>query len=84
MISFDVESLITNVAIPDYMEDIKCKVHDNAIRVEYASLVRHCLVTNYFMYQGEYYLQIGRVAMDSPVAPVVANVWGYFKNSPCN
>lgn len=57
---------------------IKCKIHENAISVKY---LHHCLVTNYLVYQGEYYLRIDGVTMGSPVAPVQAHFWmEYFKN----
>lgn len=81
MVSFDVESLFTNVPIADSMAVIRRSIEDNEIPVEYADLVHHCLTTNYFIYQGEYFLQIDGVAMGSPVAPVVANLWmEHFEN----
>lgn len=75
MVSFDVESLFTNVPLVDCMEVIKVKIQQNNIPIEYAKLLHHCLSTNFFVYQGQYYLQIDGVAMGSPVAPVVANLW---------
>ncbi|CAH2088741.1 unnamed protein product [Euphydryas editha] len=75
MLSFDVESLFTNVPIDDCLEVIKKKLQENDIPAEYITLLRHCLVSNFFLYKGQYYLQVDGVAMGSPVAPVVANLW---------
>ncbi|XP_052738615.1 uncharacterized protein LOC128198277 [Bicyclus anynana] len=75
MISFDVESLFTNVPIHDFMEVLKIKLQENNIPEEYVTLTGHCLESSFFLYKGEYYLQIDGVAMGSPVAPVVANLW---------
>ncbi|XP_064073285.1 uncharacterized protein LOC135193669 [Vanessa tameamea] len=75
MVSFDVESLFTNVPVSECMDVIKVKLQLNNIPAEYIKLLHHCLETSYFVYQGEYYLQIDGVAMGSPVAPLVANIW---------
>ncbi|XP_050549769.1 uncharacterized protein LOC126910700 [Spodoptera frugiperda] len=75
MVSFDVESLFTNVPVADCMEVVKLRLQENNIPLEYVKLLHHCLCTSYFVYQGQYYLQIDGVAMGSPVAPVVANIW---------
>ncbi|CAH2217173.1 jg12081 [Pararge aegeria aegeria] len=68
MLNFDVDSLFTNVPINDCLEVINRKLQDNDIPP-------HCLESNFFLYKGQYYLQIDGVAMGSPVAPVVANLW---------
>ncbi|XP_045454291.1 uncharacterized protein LOC123663667 [Melitaea cinxia] len=75
MVSFDVESLFTNVPVTECLEMIKVKLRNNDIPMEYATLLHHCLSKNYFIYRGQYYLQVDGVAMGSPVAPVVANLW---------
>lgn len=81
MVSFDVESLFTNVPLADCMKVMEKSIQENCIPVEYAKLVHHILSTNYFVYKGNYYLQIDGVAMGSPVAPVVASIWmEYFEN----
>ncbi|KAH9641329.1 hypothetical protein HF086_002651 [Spodoptera exigua] len=41
----------------------------------YIACVNHCLTTGYFLWRGEYYLQVDGVAMGSPLAPVVANIF---------
>ncbi|XP_045535026.1 uncharacterized protein LOC123721196 [Papilio machaon] len=81
MVSFDVDSLFTNVPIKDSIDVIKVILNKNNIPMEYAKLLEHCLVTSYFLYNGQYYKQIDGVAMGSPVAPVVANIWmEHFEN----
>ncbi len=38
-------------------------------------LLKFCLDTTYFVFQGEYYQQTHGVAMGSPVSPLVANIY---------
>ncbi|XP_059049894.1 uncharacterized protein LOC131844916 [Achroia grisella] len=75
LVSFDVESLFTNVPISECVELVKSKLQENNIPDEYAILLEHCLTSGYLVYRNEYYLQVEGVAMGSPVAPVVANLW---------
>ncbi|KAL0870054.1 hypothetical protein ABMA27_006218 [Loxostege sticticalis] len=75
MVSFDVESLFTNVPLKDCLEVIKDRLFDNELPSEYVVLLQNCLDGNYLLYRGQYYLQIDGVAMGSPVAPVIANIW---------
>ncbi|XP_047990120.1 uncharacterized protein LOC125229344 [Leguminivora glycinivorella] len=75
MVSFDVESLFTNVPVTDSIEVVRNMMQENGIPSEYVKLLEHCLTTNYFLFRGQYYIQAEGVAMGSPVAPVVANIW---------
>ncbi|XP_075975703.1 uncharacterized protein LOC142976300 [Anticarsia gemmatalis] len=75
MVSFDVESLFTNVPIQDCLDVVEMKLRENGLSSEYVVLLKNCLEGNYFLYRGQYYLQIDGVAMGSPVAPVMANIW---------
>ncbi|XP_063629974.1 uncharacterized protein LOC134801365 [Cydia splendana] len=75
MVSFDVESLFTNVPLKECLGIVKTKLIDNELPEEYVTLLEHCLEGNYFLYQGQFYLQVDGVAMGSPVAPVIANIW---------
>ncbi|XP_059055428.1 uncharacterized protein LOC131849377 [Achroia grisella] len=75
MVSFDVESLFTNVPVNECMEVVKDRLLEKDLPSQYSVLLKHCLDAGYFLYQGEYYLQIDGVAMGSPVAPLVANIW---------
>ncbi|XP_063385614.1 uncharacterized protein LOC134671708 [Cydia fagiglandana] len=75
MVSFDVESLFTNVPLIECLDIIKKKLQECNISEKYITLLEHCLEGNYFIYQGQYFLQVDGVAMGSPVAPVIANIW---------
>lgn len=75
MVSFDVESLFTNVPITDCLEVLRKRLQQNNIPTGYVTLLRHCLESNFFVYRSQYYLQIDGVAMGSPVAPLIANLW---------
>lgn len=75
MVSFDVESLFTRVPLQDCLDVVRERLKDNELPDQYAVLLEHCLDGNFFLYRGQYYLQIDGVAMGSPVAPVLANIW---------
>ncbi|XP_075990322.1 uncharacterized protein LOC142985972 [Anticarsia gemmatalis] len=68
-------SLFTNVPIQDCLDVVEMKLRENGLSSEYVVLLKNCLEGNYFLYRGQYYLQIDGVAMGSPVAPVMANIW---------
>lgn len=65
IVSYDVESLFTNVQIKECIDVFKVKV---------TKLLEHYLNTNYFLYNGQYYFQIDGVDIGRPVAPMVANI----------
>lgn len=75
LVSFDVESLFTNVPIKDCLDVVREKLIDSELPSQYVVMLRNCLDGNFFLYQGQHYLQIDGVAMGSPVAPVLANIW---------
>ncbi|KAI5644679.1 hypothetical protein NE865_03331 [Phthorimaea operculella] len=75
LVSFDVESLFTNVPIKECLKVIEGRLIDKGIPKRYNTLLEQCLEGNYFLYHEQYYLQIDGVAMGSPVAPVIANIW---------
>ncbi|XP_076396721.1 uncharacterized protein LOC143265924 [Megachile rotundata] len=70
LVSFDVQSLFTNVPIKKSIEIIQDKVPENLV-----PLIQHCLNTNYFIFQGTYYEQVSGAAMGSPISPVVADIY---------
>ncbi|GJQ73972.1 hypothetical protein Trydic_g18902 [Trypoxylus dichotomus] len=43
--------------------------------MDIANLFKHCLRTSYFVWDGSFYEQTDRVAMGSPLSPVVANLF---------
>ncbi|XP_015124857.1 uncharacterized protein LOC107046694 [Diachasma alloeum] len=72
LVSFDVESLFTNVPIPDTLNIIK-KPHKNPPKL--LTLVEHCLTSTYFQFQGEFYEETFGAAMGSPISPTIANIF---------
>lgn len=75
LVSFNVESLFTNIPIKECLDVIRKKLNDNELSDQYVGLLQNCLDGNFFLYQGKYYLQLDGVAMGSPLAPVLANIW---------
>ena len=83
MVSFDVESLFTNVPVDQALMIIHEKlVHDDTLQDRtsltpdhFTMLLETCLKTTYFIYQQDYYEQTEGAAMGSPVSPVVANIF---------
>jgi len=46
-------------------------------------LIEHCLTTTYFSYNNQFYEQISGAAMDSPISPVIANIFmEHFEKEP--
>ncbi|CAG9563496.1 unnamed protein product [Danaus chrysippus] len=75
MVSFDVQSLFTNLPVLDCIEIVRGKLKDNKMPIEYAELLKHCLTSGYLMWKDEFYIQVDGVAMGSPVSPVVADIF---------
>ena len=70
LVSFDVESLFTNVPLEDTMLLIKERYPEDI-----TELFRHCLTSSYFSFHNKIYEQQEGVAMGSPLSPVVANLF---------
>ncbi|XP_055856163.1 uncharacterized protein LOC129919329 [Episyrphus balteatus] len=80
MVSFDVTSLFTNVPIIECIEVIKSQLSTSDDDSKLLELLHLCLTSGYFLYKEKFYLQIDGVAMGSPVAPIIADIWmQYFK-----
>lgn len=75
MVSFDVSSLFTNVPVAETIEVIKQQLLNNNLPTEYIPLIEFCLTSGYFRWRGDFFLQMDGVAMGSPIAPVVANIF---------
>ena len=83
MVSFDVQSLFTNVPIRHALEVIHQRLledetlEDRTVLTadQVILLLRSCLQTTYFMYNHQFYEQTEGTAMGSPVSPVVANIF---------
>ena len=81
--SYDVSTLFTSVPINKALLVIQEKLEeDDTLRertpLESDDIIRLlglCLNCTYFLFQGEYYLQIQGAAMGSPVSPIVCNLY---------
>ena len=81
--SFDVESLFTNVPVEESITIIKRRLQQDSTVEERTTLSGNtvvdlldlCLKSTYFQYKGEFYQQVDGAAMGSPVSPIVANIY---------
>ena len=81
-VSFDVESLFTNVPtketidiILDMVYTADVKLFHNLTRNELKKLLIICTQESHFQFNGKFYDQIDGVAMGSPLGPLFANVF---------
>ncbi|XP_018339041.1 PREDICTED: uncharacterized protein LOC108746640 [Trachymyrmex septentrionalis] len=72
LVSFDVESLFTQVPIKDTLNIIKAS---HKVPSDFIPLIEHCLTTIYFSYYNQFYEQTSGAAMGSPISPVIANIF---------
>ena len=81
MTSFDVVSLFTNVPLEVTIDIILSKVYDKKLihtkikRKDMKTLLLLCTKNVPFMFNDEMYMQVGGVAMGSPLGPLLANVF---------
>ena len=83
MVSFDVESLFTNVPIEGAVKAALCKLENdpgladrtNLTPTQIADLLNFVLRSTYFQYNGSIYEQKDGAAMGSPVSAVIANLY---------
>ena len=83
MVSFDVESLFTNVPIEGAVQAALQKMENDAgladrttlTPVQIADLLNFVLRSTYFQYNGSIYEQRDGTAMGSPVSAVIANLY---------
>ncbi|XP_003724886.1 uncharacterized protein LOC100889582 [Strongylocentrotus purpuratus] len=81
MVSFDIESLFTNVPVTESCR-IVSKVHDDTLPDrtpltpdEIHDLMYFCLNSTSFKWRDNYYQQLQGAAMGSPLSPVIANIF---------
>jgi Reverse transcriptase (RNA-dependent DNA polymerase). len=70
LVSFNVSSLFIRVPLEDTLQ-----VFSQHILVEIKDLIRHFLMTTYFLFDGTFYKETDSVAMGSLLAPIVANIY---------
>ena len=83
MVSFDVESLFTNVPTDETLEILKELLDkDDSLssrtpipKDTVLELTRLCLTTTYFQYKDSFYQQKSGMAMGSPLSPLMANIF---------
>ena len=82
MVSFDVESLFTNIPLEECIDlavnyisegnpDLTCKLTESELR----SLFTVATAQTHFLFNGSFYNQIDGVAMQSPLEPVLPNLF---------
>ena len=82
LVSFDVESLFTNVPTLETIElildlafPVGAETFHELSRDELKSLLIYCTQKSHFQFNGEYFDQVDGVAMGSPLGPLFANVF---------
>ena len=82
MISFDIESLFTNIPLEETIQIVMSKLFkDKDSRIEglkkfqFERLLRTATQESHFYFKGNYFNQIDGVAMGSPLAPTLANIF---------
>ena len=86
MLSLDVESLFTNVPLDDVLSFLRRKVSEGSVHLPlptdvFLDLIRLCVDSNSFSFNGKFYSQIFGVAMGSPLSPVLSNLYmEYFES----
>ena len=86
LVSFDVVFLCTNVPIKEAVDtirerlwkDVSLEMRTPLSPKKIAELLELCLMSTYFSYNGEFYEQMGGVAMGALVSAVVANLYMEF------
>ena len=83
IVSYDVSALFTSVTIDSAIDIIRRKLElDQELHsrtsmsvVQIISLLEFCLKTTYFQFQGRFFEQLHGAAMESPISPIVANLY---------
>ena len=81
MVSFDVESLFTNIPLDETINICADRVYQGKKKVkgllkrQFKKLLTHATKSSCFLFNGTYYCQIDGVAMGSPLGPTLANLF---------
>ena len=85
MVSFDVESLFTNVPLAETIDFIIGKlfptettVFHNFSKIDFRKLLELAVLDTYFIFNNRIYKQIDGMAMGSPLGPTFANIFYVF------
>ena len=81
MVSFDVESLFTNIPLDETINICADRVYKRKKKVKgllkrhFKQLLTYATKSSCFLFNGTYYCQIDGVAMGSPLGPTLANLF---------
>jgi hypothetical protein len=75
MFTFDVESLYTNIPIPDAIAAVEVALRGHCLRAPLSCALHHVLHNNFMVFQDTLYKQISGIAMGTPLAPPLANIF---------
>ena len=81
MVSFDVESLFTNIPLDETINICTDRVYHRKKKVKgllkrhFKQLLTYATKSSCFLFNGTYYCQIDGVAMGSPLGPTLANLF---------
>ena len=81
MVSFDVESLFTNIPLDETIDICVDRIYKRKKKVKgllkrhFKQLLIHATKSSCFLFNGTYYCQIDGVAMGSPLGPTLANIF---------
>ena len=83
LVSSDVKALFTNVPVARSLKIILDRLENDPLLAERTTLspvqvrdlLKICLTTTYFQFDGVIYIQVEGAAMGSPVSPIVANLF---------
>ena len=81
MASLDVESLFTNIPLEETIDNIINDLYLSTEKVqnfekrELKQLLMFAAFESFFVFDGEYYIQVDSVAMGSPLGPTLANTF---------
>ena len=80
MLSFDVDSLFTNVPIDDVLQFLKRKLPSTGVNLGmpidvFVELVKLCVDSGAFSHDSKFYMQCFGMSMGSPLSPVLSNLY---------
>ena len=88
LVSFDVQSLFTNIPVDEVIEIILTKLFPSGPKLgrktyryegfkylEFKRALEWCLKGNTFIFNGKFYVQTDGIAMGSPLAPILADIF---------
>ena len=81
--SFDVSALLTSIPVQSTIEAMKKKLEQDTELQQRTpmsinnilELLEFCICNTYFLFQGQFYEQTQGATIESPVSPVVANIY---------